>query len=132
MIRPGIKLQLLAFALITVLGVSYTAVRYIGLGSSLVANHLKVYVDLADSGGIFTNADVTYRGVSVGRVGPLTLTSNGVRAELDLSGADASRIPANTEAIVADRSAVGEQYVELEPRVSNATGPYLRNGSVIT
>lgn len=132
MIRPGIKMQLLAFALITVLGVSYTAVRYIGLGSSMLGNRLKVYVDLADSGGIFTNADVTYRGVSVGRVGPLTLTRNGVRAELDLSGVPATKIPSNTKAIVADRSAVGEQYMELEPRVSNDAGPFLRNGSVIT
>jgi phospholipid/cholesterol/gamma-HCH transport system substrate-binding protein len=132
MIRPGIKLQLLVFAVITVLGVSYTAVRYIGLGSSLLGNRLKVYMDLADSGGIFTNADVTYRGVSIGRVGPLTLTPHGVRAELDLSGVPATRIPGNTKAIVADRSSVGEQYVELEPRASNAAGPYLHNGSVIT
>ena len=130
MIRPGIKLQLLAFAIITVLGVSYTAVRYVGLGSSLLGNRLKVYVNLAESGGIFTNADVTYRGVSVGRVGPLTLTRNGVRAELDLSGVPATKIPSNTEAIVSDRSAVGEQYVELEPRVG--TAPYLHNGSQIS
>jgi len=132
MIRPGIKLQLLVFAVITVIGVSYTAVRYVGVGSSLLGNRLKVYVDLADSGGIFSNADVTYRGVSVGRVGPLTLRPNGVRAELDLSGVPATKIPQNTEAIVADRSAVGEQYVELEPRASNSAGPYLRNGNVIT
>ena len=132
MIRPGIKLQLLVFAVITVIGVSYTAVRYVGIGSSLLGNRLKVYMDLADSGGVFTNADVTYRGVSVGRVGPLTLTSHGVRAELDLSGGPATKIPQNTKAVVADRSAVGEQYVELEPRVGNAAGPFLRNGSVIT
>jgi phospholipid/cholesterol/gamma-HCH transport system substrate-binding protein len=132
MIRPSVKLQLLVFAVITVLGVSYTAVRYVGLGSSMLGNRLKVYVNLADSGGIFSNADVTYRGQSIGRVGPLTLRPNGVRVELDLSGAQDAKIPSNTAAIVADRSAVGEQYVELEPRVSNQSGPYLRNGSVIT
>jgi phospholipid/cholesterol/gamma-HCH transport system substrate-binding protein len=132
MIRPAVKVQLLVFALITVLGVSYTAVRYLGLGAGLLHNRLKVYVDLADSGGIYSGADVDYRGVSVGRVGPLTLTRTGVRAELDLNASGASRIPADTEAVVADRSAVGEQYVELEPRVSSARGPYLADGSVIT
>jgi virulence factor Mce-like protein len=132
MIRPGVRLQLLVFAVITLLGVSYTAVRYVGLGAGLLHSRFKVYVDLADSGGIYTGADVDYRGVSVGRVGPLTLTKTGVRVELDLNARGASRIPADTEAIVADRSAVGEQYVELEPRVSSAHGPYLADGSVIT
>jgi len=132
MIRPAVKLQLLVFAVITLLGVSYTAVRYVGLGSGLLHNRFKVYVDFADAGGIYSGADVDYRGVSVGRVGPLTLTGTGVRVELDMSAGSASRIPADAEAIVADRSAVGEQYVELEPRVSSAHGPYLAGGSVIT
>ncbi|MGE5290086.1 MAG: MCE family protein [Micromonosporaceae bacterium] len=132
MIRPGVRLQLMVFAVITALGVSYTAVRYVGLGTGLLHTRFKVYVDLADSGGIYTGADVDYRGVSVGRAGPLTLTRTGVRVELDMNARSASRIPSDTEAIVADRSAVGEQYVELEPRVSSAHGPYLADGSVIT
>jgi phospholipid/cholesterol/gamma-HCH transport system substrate-binding protein len=41
----------------------------------------------------------------------------------------APRIPADTLAVVANRSAVGEQYVDLQPRTSR--GPYLLDGSAI-
>ena len=44
-------------------------------------------------GGIFTGADVTYRGVSVGRVGPLTLTPDGVEVQLDIDNERARRSP---------------------------------------
>ena len=37
---------------------------------------------LPSSGGIFTNADVTERGVEVGRVGTLHLVKGGVEADV--------------------------------------------------
>lgn len=127
MIRTSVKLQLLAFLIITVLGCTYLSVRYIGLGADLFNRRYTVELDLADSGGIFTNAEVTYRGVGVGRVGRLHLTQSGVTADLLLDAG--SRIPSRTQAVVANRSAIGEQYVDLQPSVD--TGPYLRQGSVI-
>lgn len=127
MIRPAVKLQLLAFLLITVIGCTYLGVRYIGLGAGLFNRQYTVELNLADSGGIFTNAEVTYRGVGVGRVGPLHLTANGVRADLLIQ--TGSKIPAHTRAVVANRSAVGEQYVDLQPTTNS--GPYLHAGSVI-
>lgn len=127
MIRPGVKIQLLVFLVITVIGVSYLSVRYVGLGAGLFNNQYTVEMNLADSGGIFTNAEVTYRGVGVGRVGELHLTPTGVRADLNLQ--TTSKIPANLKAAVADRSAVGEQYVDLRPQTNS--GPYLHAGSVI-
>ena len=71
---------------------------------------------------------MTYRGVSVGRVGAVRLTSTGVEAELNISNA-APPIPADLQASVADLSAVGEEYVNLRPATSS--GPYLTQGSVI-
>ena len=38
-------------------------------------------------------------------------------------------IPSDVVAVVANRSAIGEQYVDLQPQ--NDTGPYLRDGSTI-
>ena len=38
----------------------------------------------------------------------------------------ADKIPASTKAVVATRSAVGEQYVLLQP--DNNKGPYLKDG----
>jgi len=87
-----------------------------------------VQMELARAGGIFPQADVTYRGVSVGRVGAVRLTPTGVEADLNISNA-APPIPADLQASVADLSAVGEQYVDLRPATSS--GPYLTQGSVI-
>ena len=78
------RVQLLGLLLVTLLGVGYVGFRYAGFGSLLGATTYPVHVQLADSGGIFTGADVTYRGVTVGRVGPLTLTPSGVDVQLDV------------------------------------------------
>ncbi len=73
----------------------------------------------ANSGGIFTNAEVTYRGVPVGRVGDLTLTQDGVSVALMIDDS-APQIPASAKAVVANRSAIGEQYVDLQPDTTRA------------
>jgi phospholipid/cholesterol/gamma-HCH transport system substrate-binding protein len=127
-LKTGVKIQLLVFALITVLGVSYTAVRYIGIGSGVLDRTYTAYVDLDNSGGAFTNSEVTYRGVTVGKVGPIKLTRDGVHIELVLN--KGKKIPRDTIAVVANRSAVGEQYIDLQPRSNN--GPFLADGSPYT
>jgi virulence factor Mce-like protein len=122
------KLQLLAFALVAVLGMSYLGFKYVGLDRLLLGSGYDVAADFTDSGGIFVNAEVTYRGVSVGRVSDMKLVDDGVRVVLTIDpGAD--DIPADTRAVVATRSAVGEQYVLLQP--DDDKGPYLKDGSVI-
>ncbi|MER5179412.1 MlaD family protein [Streptomyces sp. NPDC002896] len=128
MITRTVKAQLIAFATVTAVGVSYVGSQYTGLGDSLLGSGYTVRADFADSGGIFPGAEVTYRGVPVGRVGELRLSGDdGVSVALKLD--DGTRIPANTLAVVANRSAVGEQYVDLQPRGSG--GPYLLDGSTI-
>ena len=67
MITRTVKAQLLAFATVTAVGVSYVGARYTGLVDSLLDNDYTVAADFADSGGIFAGAEVTYRGVPVGR-----------------------------------------------------------------
>lgn len=125
MITKGTKFKIVAFVLVALLGISYVSANYVGLFRS---SSKVVTMQLADSGGIFTNAEVTYRGVTIGRVGQLRLTADGIEVDLELD-ADAPRVPASTEAVVANRSAVGEQYVDLRPK--NDDGPYLEAGSVI-
>ncbi len=128
MITRTAKLQLLGLLLVTVVGVGYVGFRYAGFGSLLGATTYPVHVQLAGSGGIFTGADVTYRGVSVGRVGPLTLTANGVDVQLDVDRS-APPIPANVDAAVRNLSAIGEQYVDLQPATSG--GADLQGGATI-
>jgi phospholipid/cholesterol/gamma-HCH transport system substrate-binding protein len=127
-ITRTVKAQLLAFTTVTALGVSYVGAEYTGIADRVMDRGYTVRAHFADSGGIFSGAEVTYRGVPVGRVGNLRLTeSGGVSVALRLE--DAPRIPADTLAVVANRSAVGEQYVDLQPRARS--GPYLRDGSTI-
>jgi phospholipid/cholesterol/gamma-HCH transport system substrate-binding protein len=122
------KLQLVAFAMIAVLGMAVLGFKYVGLDRVLLGSGYTVSADFSDSGGIFANAEVTYRGVTVGRVSELQLIDKGVRVVMTMDpGGD--RVPASARAVVADRSAVGEQYVELEP--ADDRGPYLTDGSVI-
>jgi phospholipid/cholesterol/gamma-HCH transport system substrate-binding protein len=123
-----VRIQLVAFLVVTLLGVGYAGFRYAGFGNLFGATTYPVRMQLADSGGIFTGADVTYRGVSVGRVGPLTLIPDGVEVQLDIRR-DAPPIPADLDAAVHNLSAIGEQYVDLQPATDG--GPVLEAGSVI-
>jgi phospholipid/cholesterol/gamma-HCH transport system substrate-binding protein len=121
------KLQLLVFGLISVLGLSYTGVRYAGLGRFFQDQGYVVSADFVDSGGIFKGAEVTNRGVPQGKVVSLTLRPDGVRVGLRLR--PGTRVPKDVKAFVGNRSAVGEQYVDLQPQVDD--GPYLADGDVI-
>jgi phospholipid/cholesterol/gamma-HCH transport system substrate-binding protein len=129
MLTRTTRIKLAVFAVIGVLVIGYTAFRYANLGRLFgLRGYYVVQLELANGGGIFPQADVTYRGVSVGRVGAVRLTSTGVEADLNISDS-APPIPADLRATVADLSAVGEQYVNLRPATGN--GPYLSQGSVI-
>jgi phospholipid/cholesterol/gamma-HCH transport system substrate-binding protein len=129
MLTRRIKLQVIAFVVIALVGISYVGASYAGLDQVFGGRGMLVKVRMAESGGLFTNAEVTYRGVRVGRVGPMSLTDDGIEAELRMDPA-APDIPADLEAVVANRSAVGEQYLDLRPKSEN--GPYLADGAVIT
>ncbi|MEY7981002.1 MCE family protein, partial [Streptomyces pilosus] len=129
MITLAVRLKNLAFLLVAVLALSFLGIRYADLGRYVgVADYYTVDVRLPHTGGLFTHSDVTYRGVSVGRVGPIGLTADGVVAELRIKKS-APRIPADTRAVVAGLSAVGEQYIDLRPESGGA--PYLADGARI-
>jgi phospholipid/cholesterol/gamma-HCH transport system substrate-binding protein len=129
MLTRTTRLQLVAFTMIAVVVLAFTAFHYASLGRYFgLRGYYVVQMELANAGGIFPQADVTYRGVSVGRVGAMRLTPSGVEVDLDISSS-APPIPARLHAVVADLSAVGEQYVDLRP--ATGQGPYLAQGSVI-
>jgi phospholipid/cholesterol/gamma-HCH transport system substrate-binding protein len=122
------KRQLLVFVFITLLGISYTGARYARLDRLVFDTTYTVNAHFPQSGGIFTGAEVTYRGVRIGQVSDMELLNDGVDVKLSIDN-KYDRIPADTLALVGNKSAVGEQYVELDPHT--AKGPYLRDGSVI-
>lgn len=127
MLTRTTRLQVLAFAIVAIVGIFYLAVNYVGAGRWFGASGYTVKVNLAQSGGLFSNAEVTYRGVSIGRVGDMNLTKDGIQVDLNIDSDD--DIPADVTAVVANRSVIGEQYVDLQPKRDD--GPYLRNGVTI-
>ncbi|MBF9069270.1 MCE family protein [Streptacidiphilus fuscans] len=129
MLTAATKIKNLAFLAVAVLALGDIGIRYADLGHDVgLSGTYDVHVQLAQTGGLFQDADVTYRGVSVGRVGPITLTPQGVDADLRINDS-APHIPDQLHAVVASLSAVGEQYLDLQPNTSS--GPYLHNGSVV-
>ncbi len=116
------------FALITMVGVAYVGARYARLDRLFFDDTYRVAAHFAESGGIFEGAAVSYRGVTVGQVGELELTDAGVDVMLDIEN-DNKDIPADASAMVANGSAVGEQYVDLLPESDD--GPFLRDGDEI-
>lgn len=128
MITRRTKIQLFVFVLITLLGVSFVGARYAKLDRLFLDTDYTVVAHFADSGGIFEGGEVSYRGVRIGQVGKLKLTADGVDVHLDIER-KYDTIPADTLAVVGNRSAVGEQYVELQPLVD--TKPYLKDGSEV-
>ena len=127
MITRTVRLQLAAFALLSVTLVSILSANYVGLTDKLAGGSFVVSADLAQSGGIFVGAEVTYRGVTVGKVEGLRLSGDGVVVDARLDRG--TEVPKDTRAVVENRSAVGEQYLDLQPRT--AKPPYLAAGDVI-
>lgn len=114
-VKRGTKVKLILFVVITLLGISYVSAKYVGLTKWITNDGCTVKADFPDSGGIFSNAEVTYRGVTVGQVGTLHLIKGGTRVDLELNNCTSPAIPSDVAATVADRSVVGEQYVDLAP-----------------
>lgn len=127
MIRRGVKVQLFAFALITLVTVSLLSARYVGLYDRVAGGQYHVSAEFAESGGIFVGSEVSYRGVTVGRVDGLRLSRDGVVVDAKIKRG--VRIPKDTRVVVENRSAVGEQYLDFQPR--SQAGPVLADGDTI-
>ncbi|WP_326595730.1 MlaD family protein [Streptomyces sp. NBC_01803] len=129
MLTLAVRLKIVAFLVIGTVAVGYLGVNYADVGRYIgVRDYFEMKVELRETGGLYPNADVTYRGVSVGRIGSIDLTEDGVEAtvRIDKSAPD---IPEDSTAIVASLSAIGEQYLDLRPRTDSA--PYLDGDTVI-
>lgn len=119
------KIQLSIFAVITVITLSVMAIFYLRLPATFGIGTYGVSADFVAGGGLYKNANVTYRGVAVGRVDSVGLNPNGVTAHMRLNSGTA--IPSNVTATVRSVSAIGEQYIDLVPP-ENPSSTKLRNG----
>jgi phospholipid/cholesterol/gamma-HCH transport system substrate-binding protein len=128
MITRATAIRAVLFVVLTVALVFYIGAQFLGLFNFIGARNYTVRMPLADASGLFSRSEVTFRGVKVGDVGPLRLTDTGAEADLVIEGGS-PKIPADLNAVVADRSAVGEKYVDLRPNTDR--GPFLQDGDTI-
>ncbi|OMC56946.1 mammalian cell entry protein [Mycobacterium sp. IS-836] len=128
MIDKLTRIQLWIFAVITAVTLTIMAIFYLRLPATFGIGTYGVSADFVAGGGLYKNANVTYRGVEVGRVESVGLNPNGVTAEMRLNSG--TPIPSNVTATVKSVSAVGEQYIDLVPPASPSSAK-LRNGSRI-
>lgn len=119
--------RLAALLLVTLVGGAYVLVEYVDLPRLVGHGRYTVSVELPDTGGLYAESIVTYRGREVGQVDEVALTDDGIVARLSL--VDDVRVPRDLDAAVRSTSALGEQYLDLRPR--RGAGPTLADGDVV-
>jgi phospholipid/cholesterol/gamma-HCH transport system substrate-binding protein len=128
MLSRLVRIQLVLFTIASVIGVVTMVVVYMQAPTLLGIGRISVTLQLPASGGLYRFSNVTYRGVNVGKVTEIR-TVGGRSVEAELSLATSPRIPADLVARIRSVSAVGEQYVDLQPAADKP--PYLQDGSII-
>ena len=120
----AIKIRLLAFLVLSAVGIVYVAGSYLGIVDRVLGRGFTVHATLPGSGGLFVGSEATYRGVKVGKVSGMHVIASGVRVDVALE--DGTRIPKSAAVYVHNLSAVGEQYLDFEP--ASKAGPYAAQG----
>ena len=124
----GIKTRLIAFLVLSAVGVVYVAGSYLGFVDRILGRGYTIHATLPGSGGLFEGSEVTYRGFKIGKVDSVSVDGRGIK--LDLAINEGTKIPKDSPIYVHNLSAVGEQYLDIEP--PNAQGPYLQDGDTLT
>ena len=127
MLTPFIRKQLIAFVILTVVSIFVLGVYYLQVPTLVGIGQYTLKAELPASGGLYPTANVTYRGITIGRVTKVEPTEQG--AEATISIASKYKIPIDTVANVHSVSAVGEQYLDLVS--SGSPGKYFSDGQTI-
>lgn len=122
--KTKVKVNIVTFVVLGI-GLSYAMATQV---LSVLQDRYTVVAVFPDAGGVFTNQEVTYRGITVGQVGKMSVVPEGVEIELLID--EGTKIPEeDVEARVMFKSAVGEQFVDILPGSDDA--PYLADGARI-
>jgi phospholipid/cholesterol/gamma-HCH transport system substrate-binding protein len=96
----------------------------------LAAKGYTVKIPFSEAAQLANQSDVRISGVSVGKVQKIELSPDGKHALATLQLDDIyGPIPANTKAILRQKTLLGETYVELTP--GSPTGPKLHDGGTL-
>ena len=128
MLTRYIKRQLALFGIITVVALVVLGWYYLRLPSLVGIGQYQLKADLPASGGLYPTSNVTYRGITIGKVTDVEPTEHGAQATMSI--ASRYKVPVDVSANVHSVSAVGEQYLDLVS-VGNP-GRFLSPGQTIT
>jgi phospholipid/cholesterol/gamma-HCH transport system substrate-binding protein len=106
-----IRRQLIVFGVLTAVAIVVLGWYYLRIPTLVGIGQYTLKADLPASGGLYPTANVTYRGINVGKVTDVEPTENGVQATMSI--ASQHKIPVDATANVHSVSAVGEQYLDL-------------------
>jgi len=124
------RMKLHAFVVITVVALSITAMNFVRLPQQLGVGRYELNVELANAGGLYPQAVVTYRGVEVGKVTDVELGANGsVVARLQVD--NGVKIPSESSVEVRSASVIGEQYVNFVPLPGRSSDEAFKDGATV-
>jgi phospholipid/cholesterol/gamma-HCH transport system substrate-binding protein len=128
MVTRFVRIQLVVFAILTLITLVVLGGYYLQLPAEVGIGQYTLTADLPVSGGLYRTANVTYRGATIGKVTAVEPTKAGVQVTMSID--DRYRIPVDATANVHSVSAVGEQYLDLVSEGGKAK--YLNPGQTIT
>src|ERR1700756_5457327 len=111
MLTPFIRRQLILFGILTVVSILVLGVYYLQVPSLMGIGRYTLKAELPASGGLYPTANVTYNGITIGKVTDVEPTENGAEATMSIDSN--YEIPVDAVANVHSVSAVGEQYLDL-------------------
>lgn len=128
MLNRFAKRQLIIFTVLTVVALLVLGWYYLRIPTLLGIGQYTLRAELPAAGGLYPTANVTYRGVTIGKVTNVEPTERGVLATMRI--ASNYKIPIDATANVHSVSAAGEQYLDLVS--AGNPGKFFSDGQTIT
>jgi phospholipid/cholesterol/gamma-HCH transport system substrate-binding protein len=132
MLTRFVKRQLTLFGTLTVVALVVLGWYYLRIPTLVGIGQYQLKADLPASGGLYPTANVTYRGITIGKVTDVEPTERGAQATMSIDSR--YKIPVDASANVHSVSAVGEQYLDLvsvgNPGRIFSPGQTITNGTV--
>lgn len=115
MTKRSIEVMVGLFVLAGMVGLVFLALKAANLGNFTVGSTYTVKAKFDNIGGLKPRAPVKSAGVTVGRVGSISLDRESYQGVVALEIEDRFQFPKDTSAKILTSGLLGDQYVGLEP-----------------
>ena len=124
----NVKSAITAVAFIAMIGAFVAFVANLGVRVSPPDDRINLSMNVPTINNMELDARVLLRGIPVGKVTGLDSTPENATIQFYVDSAH--KIPQDSEVRLENLSALGESYIEIEPR--GVEGPYWQNGQLLT